>query len=51
MGGPNEPWDELEYRELFHRFPLSGDAPSDDLAGAFARRLGRSVGAIVGTGG
>jgi hypothetical protein len=43
----SEPWDELEYRELFRAFPLTGSAPSGDAAAALARRLGRSIGAIV----
>ncbi len=43
----SEPWDDLEYRELFRAFPLTGRAPSGDAAAALARRLGRSTGAIV----
>jgi hypothetical protein len=42
----HDPWEELEYRELFERFPLSGRAPSGAAATDLARRLGRTVGAI-----
>ncbi len=46
MPGANEPWDDLEYRQLLTQFPLDGGAPSGPDAEAIARRLGRSVGAI-----
>jgi hypothetical protein len=43
----NEPWEDLEYRELFARFPLDGTAPSGDGAASLGQRLGRSKSAIV----
>ena len=46
MPGENEPWDELEYRELFGRFPPTGRAPSVSEATPIAARLDRTVGAI-----
>jgi hypothetical protein len=46
MPSAGEPWEELEYRELLERFPLSGHTPSGPDALALARRLGRAVGAI-----
>ena len=47
MGDSHEPWDELEYRELFSRFPLTGPAPTGDAGTHLARRLGRSPGALI----
>ena len=46
MPGEYEPWEELEYRELFERFPPSGVRPTAADAELIARRLGRTVGAI-----
>ena len=46
MPGAGESWEELEYRELLERFPLSGRTPSGPDAVALARRLGRTAGAI-----
>jgi hypothetical protein len=46
MPGEREPWEELEYRELFERFPIGDRAPSGPEAKVLAHRLGRTVGAI-----
>ena len=46
MPGVGEPWDELEYRELFEAYPLGGSDPSGDGLRRIARRLDRSVAAI-----
>ena len=42
-----EPWDELQYRELFEAFPLSGGRPSGEALLRLARRLDRSSDAIA----
>ena len=47
MPGAGEPWEDLEYRELLGRFPLTGHAPSGPDATVLARRLDRTVGALV----
>ena len=46
MPGQGEPWEELEYRELLDRFPLTGRSPSGPDAVALARRIERTVGAL-----
>jgi hypothetical protein len=40
-------WDELEYRELFDAFPLSGPSPSGEGLDRLVRRLNHSRGGIV----
>jgi hypothetical protein len=47
MPGRGEPWDELEYRELFDRFPVRGDRPAGDALRALSRRLDRSEAAVI----
>jgi hypothetical protein len=42
-----EPWDELEYRELFSAFPIQGTAPSGEGLAQIERRLNHSRGGIV----
>jgi hypothetical protein len=42
-----EIWGELEYRELFEAFPLSGDSPRGDGLQRLTRRLNHSAGGIV----
>ena len=46
MPGEGEPWEELEYRELFEVFPLDGRAPHGEGARIVAKRIGRTVGAV-----
>jgi hypothetical protein len=46
MPGEHEPWEELEYRELFEANPPTGRPPSAEDAERIARRLQRTVGAI-----
>ena len=41
-----EPWDELEYRELFEAFPLSGREPAGEALDRLTRRLNHSSGGI-----
>jgi len=41
-----DPWEELEYRELFEQFPLAGRAPSGPGAIEVAHRLGRTPATI-----
>jgi hypothetical protein len=43
----SEPWDDLQYRELFRAFPLTGGRPKGEPAAQLARRLGRTVEALV----
>lgn len=47
MPGQGEPWDELEYRELFSHFPIGGRRPAGDALRTLARRLDRSTSAVV----
>jgi len=42
-----EPWDELEYRELFEAFPVSGQRPFGEGLNHLTRRLNHSKGGIV----
>ena len=46
MPGHGEPWEDLEFRELFATFPLTGAPPSDEGLAVLARRLDRTAGAI-----
>ena len=46
MPGPNQHWEDLEFRELFSMFPLAGGPPSGDGLATLTRRLDRTAGAI-----
>lgn len=46
MPGQGEPWEDLEFRELFGMFPLTGGPPSGDGLASLVRRLDRTPTAI-----